>query len=50
MKKIEKETMRYLRVMCRQRLERWRVICNCMYGNEEENGMIDNVEGMRVLY
>ena len=21
------------------------VICNCMYGNEEENGVIDNVEG-----
>ena len=26
------------------------VICNCMYDNEEENGMIDNVEGVRVLY
>ena len=28
------------------------VICNCitMYGNEEENGVIDNVEGVRVLY
>ena len=22
------------------------VICNCMYGNEEENGVIDNVEGV----
>ena len=21
------------------------VICNCVYGNEEENGVIDNVEG-----
>ena len=26
------------------------VISNCMYGNEEENGVIDNVEGARVLY
>ena len=26
------------------------VICNCMYDNEEENGVIDNVEGVRVLY
>ena len=26
------------------------VICNCMYDNEEENGVIDNVEGGRVLY
>ena len=28
------------------------VICNCMYGNEEENGVIDNVyvEGVRLLY
>ena len=26
------------------------VICNCMYGNEEYNGVIDNVEGVRVLY
>ena len=26
------------------------VICNCMYHNEEENGMIDNVEGVSVLY
>ena len=25
------------------------VICNGMYGNEEENGVID-VEGVRVLY
>ena len=25
-------------------------ICNCMYDNEEENGVIDNVEGVRVLY
>ena len=24
------------------------VICNCMYGNE--NGMIDNVDGVRVFY
>ena len=23
---------------------------NCVYGNEEENGVIDNVEGVRVLY
>ena len=22
------------------------VICNCMDGNEEENGVIDNVEGV----
>ena len=29
----------------------WRagVICNCMYGNEEENEVIDNVEGVRVM-
>ena len=26
------------------------VICNCVYDNEEENGVIDNVEGVRVLY
>ena len=26
------------------------VICNCMYENEENNGVIDNVEGGRVLY
>ena len=26
------------------------VICNCMYGNEEENGVNDNVEGVRVIY
>ena len=26
------------------------VICNCMYANEEENGVFDNVEGVRVLY
>ena len=26
------------------------VICNCMYGNEEENGVIDSVKGKRVLY
>ena len=26
------------------------VICNCMYDNEEENGVIDNVKGVRVLY
>ena len=44
--------MRYLRVLwnSRQRHESWRdcvgVICNCMYGNEEENGVIDNVEGV----
>ena len=25
------------------------VICNCMYDNEEENGVIDNVEDVRVL-
>ena len=55
MKKIEKETMRYLKVTgnSRQRHEGWRlrfgVICNCVYGNEEENGMIDNVEEVRVL-
>ena len=52
---FEKETMRYLRVMwnSRQRHERWRlwlgVICNCMYGNVEDNGVIDNVESVRVL-
>ena len=26
------------------------VICNCMHDNEEGNGVIDNVEGVRVLY
>ena len=26
------------------------VMWNCVYGNEEENGVIDNVEGVRVLY
>ena len=26
------------------------VMCNCVYGNEEENGVIDNVEGVKVLY
>ena len=26
------------------------VMCNCVYGNKEENGVIDNVEGVRVLY
>ena len=26
------------------------VICNAVNGNEEENGVIDNVEGVRVLY
>ena len=26
------------------------VICNCMHDNEEDNGVIDNVEGVRVLY
>ena len=26
------------------------VICNCMYGNEEYNGVIDNVEGVTVIY
>ena len=26
------------------------VIFNCMHDNEEENGVIDNVEGMIVLY
>ena len=26
------------------------VMRNCVYGNEEENGGIDNVEGVRVLY
>ena len=27
------------------------VMCNCVYGNAEENGVIDNVEGgVRVLY
>ena len=33
-------------------MERMRVgeMCNCVYGNEEENGVIDNVEGVRVLY
>ena len=25
------------------------MICNCMYGNEEENGVIDNVEGVCLL-
>ena len=56
-KKIEKETMRYLRVLwnSRQRHENGEtvgvgVICNCMYGNEEDIGVIDNVEGVRVRY
>ena len=26
------------------------VMCNCVYGNEEENGVIDNVEGGRPIY
>ena len=26
------------------------VMWNCVYGNEEENGVIDNVEGVSVLY
>ena len=26
------------------------VMWNCVYRNEEENGVIDNVEGVRVLY
>ena len=26
------------------------VICNCMYGNEEENVVLNNVKGVRVLY
>ena len=26
------------------------VICSCMYDNEAENGVIDNVDGVRVLY
>ena len=26
-----------------------RVICNCMYDNEEENGVIDNVDGYPYL-
>ena len=26
------------------------VICNWMYGNEEENEMNDNLEGVTVLY
>ena len=26
------------------------VICNCVYGNEEENAVIYNVEGVRVTY
>ena len=26
------------------------VICNCMYDNEKDNRVIDNVEGVRVLY
>ena len=26
------------------------VICNCMYGNEEENGVIDNVDGVRICW
>ena len=26
------------------------VMWNCVYGKEEENGVIDNVEGVRVLY
>ena len=52
----QKKTIRYLRVLwnSRQRHERWRdcvsVICNCMYGNEEENGVLNNVESVRVLY
>ena len=26
------------------------VMCNCVYGNEKENGLLDNVEGAEVLY
>ena len=26
------------------------VMWNCVYGNEEENGVIENVEGVKVLY
>ena len=26
------------------------VICNCVYGNEEENGVIDNVESSLLTY
>ena len=26
------------------------VICNCMYGNEEDNGVIDNAECESSLY
>ena len=26
------------------------VMWNCVYGNGEENGVIENVEGVRVLY
>ena len=26
------------------------VICNCVYRNDEDNGVIDNVKGVRVLY
>ena len=25
------------------------VMCNCVYGNEEENGVIDNVEGVTYI-
>ena len=42
-----------MRILCnsKQRQRMWvGVICNCMYDNEEENGMIDNVEGVRVQY
>ena len=26
------------------------VMWNCVYGNEEDNGVIENVEGVKVLY
>ena len=26
------------------------VMGNCVYGNEEENGVMENVEGVKVLY
>ena len=31
-------------------MERLWVVVICMYDNEENNGVIDNVEGVRVIY
>ena len=26
------------------------IICNCMYSNEEDNEVIDNLEDVKILY